>query len=655
MKRRSPIFRISVNRDSDSGLELTVYESKRFIFISLVASVITLALYARSLPLPFYSDDLLQMPWLRSATWAEFWTQVTPYGYYRPLVFAIWKILPTSPVILRSLNLALHALAATFVGCLADVFARRGQWMPGVAAAAFFATYPFAYQVVPWVSATFYPLVVTLSVVAVVAYLRARAGNHPAWWAVSLAATVLAPLAHENGLLVGLLVALCEYLTQEKPHRWTWLLTYLAIGALSGTLWWVVRASRLGTLALDAAGLMENATFLVQGISFPLAPIAQFFDGATWVIWAIAIATVTLLTWAAGRRGRYALVWFVLSILPVWVMMRPDWLADAPRFLYSAGVGAALLWGFALARFTGIGRGGLDKGLKPLVLKSAMRTILLLAALAPGAVFVWEGVTWHLRGGAPIREAVEMAQASPDDSLLLVNLPDRLAPGQSLYPRNHGGANLLPPQAPTEEIVGAPLGSARPQDAAITAGWLLPSVDYVRTTYGPTPDSPDSLAALIAEHRRVAVTEYVDTDIHLREAGQVLRDSPSGPPLARFGDGLVLVSASTLINGEMLRLELVWLLEMAAAGDETMFVHVADSGGTLIAQADGDPLMGLYPMTLWLPGTAVLDVRYARLGDGIPAEVYVGVWQPGTGERLEAFARNGARFPDDRVLVYNLP
>jgi hypothetical protein len=51
----------------------------------------------------------------------------------------------------------------------------------------------------------------------------------------------------------------------------------------------------------------------------------------------------------------------------------------------------------------------------------------------------------------------------------------------------------------------------------------------------------------------------------------------------------------------------------------------------------------------------VLDVRYARLAEDAPAEVYVGVWQPGTGERLQAFAHDGARFPDDRVPVYNPP
>jgi hypothetical protein len=624
------------------------------LLIPLIAVAITVALYARTLPLPFYSDDLVQVPWLRQVPWTDLWTQVTPYGYYRPLAFTLWRMLPASPIALRSLNLLLHALAASLVGFLAILLptckgkgrgggspAATPSCLPGIAAAAFFAAYPFAYQAVPWVSAVFYPLVAALTVFAVIAYIRARASGHPGWWAASLAAAVLAPLAHENGLLTGLLVALCELYIQEKPRRWVWPLIYLAVGAVSGAVWWVARPAGLSTLALDPSGLAQNAAFLVQGLSFPLAPLAQLVDGAAWAIWAIAIPVIALLVWAAGRRGAYALAWFALSILPAWVMMRPDWLADAPRFLYPAGVGAALLWAFALARLAR--QGGFWQ---------VVGAGVALAALVPGAVFVWEGVTWHLRGGEPIREAVEATQASPETSFLLVNLPDRLAPAQALYPLNHGGAILLPPQVPAGDIIGAHLGEPRPQDAAITAGWLLAPVDYIRTTYGP---SPEALAEMIAEDRRVYMTEYAGADVHLREAGQALSEPPPGVPLAHFGEEVTLLSASVRVEGDTLRLALIWLAESPPEEGETVFVHVVDEEGTLIAQADGDPLMGLYPMMLWPPGAAVLDVRYARLEEGSPAEVYVGVWRPGTAERLQAVAPDGARFPGDRVPVYNAP
>ncbi len=656
---------------------------RRSLLIPLVAAAITAALYARTLPLPFYSDDLVQVPWLRTAIWADIWTQVTPYGYYRPLAFTLWRMLPASPIALRLLNLLLHTLGASLVGFLAielvagrsnsvearsaflprfmgEVADRRSggggsyssmqlavppSYLPGIAATAFFAAYPFAYQAVPWVSAVFYPLVVALTVFAVIAYIRARATGRPGWWAASFAAAVLAPLAHENGLLTGLLVVLCELFIQEKPRRWVWPLIYLAVGAVSGAVWWVARPAGLSTLALDPSGLAQNATFLMQGLSFPLAPLAQLVDGVTWAIWAIALPTIALLVWDGGRRGAYALAWFALSILPAWVMMRPDWLADAPRFLYPAGVGAALLWAFALARLAGCGR----------IWQVVSAVVLTVAALAPGVVFAWEGVTWHLRGGEPIREAVEAAQASPGTSFLLVNLPDRLAPAQALYPLNHGGAILLPPQVPAGDIIGAHLGEPRPQDAAITAGWLLAPVDYIRTTYGPTPESPEALAAMIAENRRVYMTEYAGADVHLREAGQALSEPPPGVPLAHFGEEVTLLSASVRVEGDTLCLALIWLAESPPEEAETVFVHVVDEEGNLIAQADGDPLMGLYPMMLWPPGAAVLDVRYARLEEGSPAEVYVGVWRPGPAERLQAVAPDGARFPGDRVPVYNAP
>jgi hypothetical protein len=182
---------------------------------ALAAVSITALLYARSLALPFYSDDLVQLPWLRDLSLSALWTQVSPYGYYRPLAFSIWLGMRDigiewTPGGLRLLNLLGHAVAASLVGWLAIEIDSERRTTSGALAAAFFAAYPFAYQAVPWVSAFFYPLVVILTVGAVIAYLRARDTGDWKWMAASLAATGLAPFAHENGMLVGLLVALAE-------------------------------------------------------------------------------------------------------------------------------------------------------------------------------------------------------------------------------------------------------------------------------------------------------------------------------------------------------------------------------------------------------------------------------------------------------------
>ena len=58
------------------------------------AVAITVLIYSRSLALPFYSDDLVQIPWLRTLRFADLWQEVSPYSYYRPLAFSLWLFIP---------------------------------------------------------------------------------------------------------------------------------------------------------------------------------------------------------------------------------------------------------------------------------------------------------------------------------------------------------------------------------------------------------------------------------------------------------------------------------------------------------------------------------------------------------------------------------
>ena len=57
-----------------------------------LALALGLLLYGRALPLPFYDDDLIQIPWVDEQSWARLWTQVHFWGAYRPVVFSLWKL-----------------------------------------------------------------------------------------------------------------------------------------------------------------------------------------------------------------------------------------------------------------------------------------------------------------------------------------------------------------------------------------------------------------------------------------------------------------------------------------------------------------------------------------------------------------------------------
>lgn len=624
--------------------------------LSLTAILITLALYARSLRLPFYSDDLVQLAWLRGLTFRQIWGQVSPYGYYRPLAFSLWLLwrdlgLPLTPAGLRLLNLVGHALAAVLVGWLARDLDRENSPLTAALAAAFFAAYPFAYQAVPWVSAVFYPLLVVLSVGAALAYRRYRVSRSPILLAVSVLLAALAPFAHENGMLAGLLVALVEGVTwqQERPGRRIpslLPLVHVAFNAAFMITWFRVRPGGIATLDLAPAALLANAAILVNGLDFPLAPLAVplALTGLplSAAVWLVALVTLGLLTWLARREWPtilFALGWFGLSVGPVLVTMRPDWLADAPRFLYPAAVGAAIWWAAAARYFRG---------------KAQYAALLLAgAALIPGMIFAYRGVGWHLRGGEAISDAARAAQADPDTPLLLVNLPDELSSTGSLYPYFNGGAILLPPQVPAAEIAGAHSGQARSGDRALTVGTILPPVDYTRTTYGDLVEPP-ALAPLIEGGYAVYVTGYHGDAIRLHYAGRRLRDAdalPGQPPLAYFGDFITLWGADSQVEEGLLKLALRWEIIHPEAGAPTIFVHIVDEAGQVAAQADGDPLMGLYPFSFIAEWTLLEDVHLAELPGPGPYTVYVGVWDPASGERLPV---RGGDFPDGRVPVAHI-
>jgi len=133
------------------------------------------------------------------------------------------------------------------------------------------------------------------------------------------------------------------------------------------------------------------------------------------------------------------------------------------------------------------------------------------------------------------------------------------------------------------------------------------------------------------------------------------------PVEARLGDVFTLVgvdlSAEVVCPGDVITLTLVWQAEQEVGVDYTVFLHLIDSQGTLIAQADAPPLDGAYPTAWWSPGEVVRDPHRLSLPAEIPPGrygLYVGLYHPATGGRLPAVDADGNRFPDDAIPVVTL-
>jgi hypothetical protein len=86
-----------------------------------------------------------------------------------------------------------------------------------------------------------------------------------------------------------------------------------------------------------------------------------------------------------------------------------------------------------------------------------------------------------------------------------------------------------------------------------------------------------------------------------------------------------------------LRVTLYWQAVAAAPVDYTVFVHLLDGQGRLIAQHDGLPALGTWPTTRWAEGQVIVDEHdLSLLGvePGAEARLAVGLYDLNTMQRL---------------------
>jgi hypothetical protein len=138
----------------------------------------------------------------------------------------------------------------------------------------------------------------------------------------------------------------------------------------------------------------------------------------------------------------------------------------------------------------------------------------------------------------------------------------------------------------------------------------------------------------------------------------------SPPPMAfrteaRFGGQADLagytLDRTRLQRGEPLALSLYW--KAGSAPDRnvpyTVFVHVRDAAGNIVAQRDSMPGDGRLPATSWMPGEYVTDRHVIPLSGSLPPgpyEVALGLYRPDTGARLPVTGTPGLAQGDYVVL-----
>lgn len=110
------------------------------------------------------------------------------------------------------------------------------------------------------------------------------------------------------------------------------------------------------------------------------------------------------------------------------------------------------------------------------------------------------------------------------------------------------------------------------------------------------------------------------------------------PPLAEFGNQIILQQVhARRLDADNLLVQLQWQRLDPPAADYTVFVHLLDDQGSVLAQDDSVPAVGFRPTRSWQPEEVVVDYHWIRLPASVDltnTRLSVGLYLPETGERL---------------------
>ena len=148
---------------------------------------------------------------------------------------------------------------------------------------------------------------------------------------------------------------------------------------------------------------------------------------------------------------------------------------------------------------------------------------------------------------------------------------------------------------------------------------------------------------------------------------------PMQPISATFGTAIQL-QGYEVANGRMgeeannsqprnLAISLYWLAIATPDRDYTVFIHLLDEAGNIVAGSDSQPINGQYPTSIWSPHERLLDLHTLTIPSDLPSGQYyltVGLYHQPSGQRLPLTWPNGQvdaagelKLSDEKLEVKN--
>lgn len=627
--------------------------------MALLVAGAALILYWPTLHLPLIYDSLLHIRIARELDLATVWLPTEAFGFYRPLTFLpmliIRDLFDHYPAwLMHGLNVGQHALNAVLLLALSWRLWHKASW--AIAAGLLLALFPFAYQAIAVYGHNVHPTTAGLILLGLHAYLYSLREGKLTWALCTGLLFALGLLSHETAVLFGPLAALVHWNVQTPSQRsflnlkrdaWLPWSIYLICGGLYAVAYQFIPISRElpGAGAGNAPWL--KLLYLLQSAVHPFAWLGHLFpnlDAATIVLAGFVI-TIILTAWSARRRAHrlpllLGWLWWAGFAGLLFLSLPTDYLLHGPRLLYLAGIGLALLWPVLLEPLRGRLRFGW------LLWGAALGSILLT-----GASFVSGRLQQYAQLASPVSLVEEvMADRSPEEGVLLVNLPEWLSPTKNVYPVGAEHVALLGYHLFAEELVVENLGDDRPV-RAIRQADILTDPGYPYAVFGGTdPDRP-LLANWAPAGSQVFVVTFSPEGPDPQHVGGLL-PATNREPVAEIGP-LQLNAVSAILCDGLLELNTswAWSRETALSGTLSLFVQALDNAGQLLAQADGPPLGLRADLVRPVLGWQMADRRILRSSAGCPVQLLLGIYDWSTGERLPARDGQGNPLPDNALSV----
>ncbi|MCL5997968.1 MAG: hypothetical protein M1546_18235 [Chloroflexi bacterium] len=638
----------------DTSLISHHYQTLIAVLLCAVLLLLGLSIYLPTLYFNFFCEDPFDIGQVDDHTYLGLLSTSNSNEYYRPLTLITMKLLRGSgpehtAFPYHALNVGAHLVTTL------TLFGAARHWFRNTTtafvAATLFAVYPVAFEATARAISP-HPITTGLIIGALWSYTSGREGRHATRITLAILLTTIALFIQENAILVTPMVFLLElYLCWQRRVRSCSpiLLLFLIPTAFFITIWLSIpKAAAPPQLGLHPL----EALYLSQGLSYPFARLISATGG-----WGLAptqqamlalFLSLALLALVCPKTARPQFVlalalWLTASSL-AWVARTMDYLEVSPRLMYFPSFAAALVWASALF------------GVKP----ARMTARMMFGVLASSAIVVQSGamlsleVMLYQKGPALMDQLI--AAGRNGGKMLFVNFPDRMEYRDPLYPLGYWGVLVAPVSQDLSDFVrfatGINIEATSISDLPLAAE-MMNNSPYRVNTRGSDAHASALLYETILGVDRVYWTDY-DSDgrLALRLVGDISADRAdqiTNERLDRIGPVAEVLAASVQPDDDHIDVTVGWHSLSTADPTDTIFLHVLDHTGRLVAQKDGGSLNGLVPPSAWRAGHFIEDRRRVTLNAPLLPGDYqlaIGIYNSSSGERYRAYNARGEVLSD---------